>query len=114
MERTLEDLVWKRAGGRCEYCQLSWDTIDLPFEVDHIIAEHHLGRTQARATLGPSTFHGYQSVDGPSAHPPPYLDMRPEDIALLVLCLLIEEELRRRLAAFQHDRAANRVEDRLG
>jgi len=50
MERSLEDLVWKRAGGRCEYCQISWDTLHLPFEVDHIIAEHHLGRTQADNT----------------------------------------------------------------
>ena len=50
MERTLEDLVWKRAGGRCEYCRISSDNLDLPFEVDHIIAEHHLGRTQASNT----------------------------------------------------------------
>ena len=46
MERTLEEFVWQRAGGRCEYCQLSWDNLDLPFEVDHIIAEHHLGETR--------------------------------------------------------------------
>jgi HNH endonuclease len=48
MERSLEDLVWQRAGGRCEYCQISRDTLYLAFEVDHIIAEHHLGPTQAR------------------------------------------------------------------
>ncbi len=47
MERTLEDLVWRRAGGRCEYCQISSDDLDLPFEVDHVIAEHHLGLTQS-------------------------------------------------------------------
>ena len=46
MERRLEELVWQRAGGRCEYCQIAWDKLDLAFEVDHIIAEHHLGRTQ--------------------------------------------------------------------
>jgi hypothetical protein len=50
MDRTLEDLVWKRAGGRCEYCQISAENLDLPFEVDHIIAEHHLGRTRASNT----------------------------------------------------------------
>jgi hypothetical protein len=50
MRRTLEDLVWRRAGGRCEYCHISWDELDLPFEVDHIIAEHHLGPTQANNT----------------------------------------------------------------
>jgi HNH endonuclease len=48
MERSLEDLVWRRAGGRCEYCQLSWEMLDLAFEVDHIIAEHHLGLTHAK------------------------------------------------------------------
>jgi hypothetical protein len=47
MERSLEDLVWQRAGGRCEYCQISWDKLDLAFEFDHIIAEHHLGLTHA-------------------------------------------------------------------
>jgi 5-methylcytosine-specific restriction endonuclease McrA len=50
MDRSLEDLVWKRAGGRCEYCRISAENLDLPFEVDHIIAEHHLGRTQASNT----------------------------------------------------------------
>jgi hypothetical protein len=48
--RTLEDLVWRRAGGRCEYCQISWENLDLPFEVDHIIADHHLGQTRANNT----------------------------------------------------------------
>jgi len=47
MERALEELVWQRAGGRCEYCQLSQADLNLPFEVDHIVAEHHQGRTQA-------------------------------------------------------------------
>ena len=39
--------MWRRAGRRCEYCQISHADLDLPFEVDHIIAEHHEGRTQA-------------------------------------------------------------------
>ena len=47
MERTLEEFVWQRAAGRCEYCQLSRDNLELPFEVDHIIAEHRLGETHA-------------------------------------------------------------------
>jgi hypothetical protein len=47
MERALENLVWQRAGGRCEYCQLSKGDLDLSFEIDHIIAEHHEGQTQA-------------------------------------------------------------------
>jgi hypothetical protein len=48
MERTLEDLVWQRADGCCEYCQISWDKLDLPFEIDHVIAEHHLGPTESK------------------------------------------------------------------
>ena len=48
MERSLEDLVWQRAGGRCEYCQISRDTLDLAFEVDHIIAEHSIIQARPR------------------------------------------------------------------
>ena len=47
MERALENLVWRRAGGCCEYCRLSKADLDLAFEVDHIIAEHHEGQTKA-------------------------------------------------------------------
>lgn len=47
MESTLESLVRRRAGGRCEYCQVAEESLDLPFEVDHIIAEHHGGVTRA-------------------------------------------------------------------
>jgi hypothetical protein len=52
MERTLEDLVWRRAGGRCEYCQLAQADLDLAFEVDHIAESvppaHGFSRTAAR------------------------------------------------------------------
>jgi HNH endonuclease len=47
MDRTLQELAWRRAGGRREYCQLSQEDHDLPFEVDHIIAEHHGGLTRS-------------------------------------------------------------------
>jgi hypothetical protein len=47
VERALEKLVWQRASGRCEYCQVSQTDLDLPFEVDHIVAEHHHGQTRA-------------------------------------------------------------------
>jgi hypothetical protein len=43
MDRNLEESVWQRADGRCEYCQISSGDLDLPFEIDHIIAKHHLG-----------------------------------------------------------------------
>lgn len=55
MDRELEKLVWERAAGRCEYCQVHRDDLDLPFEVDHVIAEHHLGPTEAR-NLCPACF----------------------------------------------------------
>ena len=43
MDRALERLVWRRAADRCEYCRMSQADDDLPFEIDHIIAEQHGG-----------------------------------------------------------------------
>jgi len=43
----LEALVIRRAGGRCEYCQLPQNVAETPFSVDHIIAEKHGGATVA-------------------------------------------------------------------
>jgi hypothetical protein len=47
MERTLTALVWQRADGRCEYCRLSQGDLELPLEIDHIIAKKHRGPTRA-------------------------------------------------------------------
>jgi hypothetical protein len=47
MDRALEELVWRRAGGRCEYCQLPHEGHELSFEIDHIIAKKHRGPTRA-------------------------------------------------------------------
>ena len=47
MEAALIRLVWRRAGSRCEYCQLSQGFDDRPFEVDHIISQKHHGPTEA-------------------------------------------------------------------
>jgi len=47
MECDLEELVWERAGHRCEYCQVAQEFDRLPFEIDHIIAEKHGGPTRA-------------------------------------------------------------------
>ena len=35
MERALEQLVWDRASGRCEYCQMpqEFDELDLPIDM---------------------------------------------------------------------------------
>jgi len=47
MDRELEELVWRRAGGRCEYCQLAQESHELAFEIDHFIALKHRGPTRA-------------------------------------------------------------------
>lgn len=47
MEAALERLVRHRAGGRCEYCRLPQAASRVPFEIDHIIARKHRGRTVA-------------------------------------------------------------------
>ncbi len=39
--------VWRRADGRCEYCQLSQEFDDRPFEIDHICSQEHHGPTVA-------------------------------------------------------------------
>lgn len=47
MDRSLEELVWRRARSRCEYCQTPQGGDLVPFEIDHIIAVKHRGPTIA-------------------------------------------------------------------
>ena len=47
MKRELRELVWHRAQGRCEYCQMPQQFVDLSHEMDHIIGEQHRGPTVA-------------------------------------------------------------------
>jgi hypothetical protein len=47
MERALEELVWRRAAGCCEYCRMPQRFDDVVFEIDHIIAVSHGGPTRA-------------------------------------------------------------------
>src|SRR5579859_7830204 len=48
MDAAVRALVWRRAGGRCEYCRLHQDDDDfLPFHVEHIIAKQHGGSDDA-------------------------------------------------------------------
>ena len=49
MEAALTRLVWQRANHRCEYCQLSHEHDDRPFEIDHVIAEQHGGKKRQRS-----------------------------------------------------------------
>ena len=45
MERRLREEVSRRAGSRCEYCQMQQQFTDAPHEIDHVIAEKHHGQT---------------------------------------------------------------------
>jgi hypothetical protein len=47
MEAALIRLVWRRANGFCEYCRLSQEFDDRPFEIDHVVSEKHQGPTVA-------------------------------------------------------------------
>jgi 5-methylcytosine-specific restriction endonuclease McrA len=48
MHRALQDEVWQRAGAACEYCGMPQALDPLPFQIDHVIAEQHGGRTESR------------------------------------------------------------------
>jgi hypothetical protein len=41
----LRQLVWNRANGRCEYCQIAQTRSVLPHALDHIVARMHGGGT---------------------------------------------------------------------
>lgn len=45
MKRSIVHEVWARAQSRCDYCQLAQQQDAIPFEIDHVIAESHGGRT---------------------------------------------------------------------
>lgn len=45
MDEALQQQVFLRAGGICEYCRLPQRLTRLPFQIDHIIAEKHEGPT---------------------------------------------------------------------
>ena len=47
MDAALERRVRQRAGGRCEHCRLPQAASGVPFEIDHVIARKHRGRTTA-------------------------------------------------------------------
>jgi hypothetical protein len=44
--QALAQRVWQRARARCEYCQMPQEFDPLPFQIDHIIARKHRGRTR--------------------------------------------------------------------
>src|SRR5207249_12013893 len=56
MDAALARIVWQRARNRCEYCQMSRELDDTPFEIDHICSQKHHGPTVA-SNLALSCFH---------------------------------------------------------
>jgi hypothetical protein len=42
MDAAIRNLVWQRAGERCEYCRLPQESVDVTFHVDHITAKQHI------------------------------------------------------------------------
>lgn len=47
MNNPLDHQVFERAKGRCEYCHVPRTAYVAPFQIDHIIARQHGGRTTA-------------------------------------------------------------------
>jgi HNH endonuclease len=45
MNAAFQEQVKRRAGGCCEPCRIPEAVVRLPFQIDHIIAEQHGGRT---------------------------------------------------------------------
>lgn len=45
MDRKLEKLVWSRANDCCEYCRMPQVFDPIAFEIDHVIARQHHGKT---------------------------------------------------------------------
>ena len=56
MDAALTEAVWRRAGAACEYCRLPQTAYRTNFEIDHVIARQHGGRT-ALTNLALSCLH---------------------------------------------------------
>jgi hypothetical protein len=46
MDRRLRERVWQRAQDCCEYCQFPAGFTPVPFQIDHVLAEKHGGRSE--------------------------------------------------------------------
>ena len=47
MNPELIRMIWERANGRCEYCRMPQIYDELRFEIDHILADQHGGKSIA-------------------------------------------------------------------
>lgn len=56
MDKALEQEVWSRAAGTCEYCRMPHSFYRAPFQIDHVIARQHGGRTVSE-NLALACFH---------------------------------------------------------
>jgi hypothetical protein len=56
VDDALREQVWQRAQNRCEYCQIAQEFSIIPFEIDHIVARKHRGRT-SESNLALSCFY---------------------------------------------------------
>ncbi len=56
MKASLRRKVWLRAAGRCEYCHMPSHYYLAPYQIDHVIAQQHGGRTVLR-NLALACFH---------------------------------------------------------
>lgn len=45
MEESLILEVWRRASDKCEYCRIAQQFYPAPFQIDHVIARQHGGKT---------------------------------------------------------------------
>ena len=64
MDKALVEFVWRRADAKCEYCLMPQSRSSAPFEIDHIIACKHGGKTLP-ANLALSCFY-CNSYKGPN------------------------------------------------
>jgi hypothetical protein len=56
MKASLKQQVWERARGACEYCRMPSQFYLAPYQIDHIIAQQHHGRT-VLANLALACYH---------------------------------------------------------
>lgn len=47
MDAELQNMIWSRAGDRCEYCHLPTHAAEFSFHIEHIVAQQHGGETVA-------------------------------------------------------------------
>jgi len=72
MDTATRELVWRRAGNRCEYCRIPQEaTPFFTFHVEHIIARQHVGETDdpARLALACNRCNAYKGPNLSSVDP---------------------------------------------